>query len=342
ANPSSAHSEGRAARAGMERARADIAATLGWRPDIRFTSGATEAIGLVLARVRTEALFASAAEHAAFRRAARAPEPIPVTREGIVEPERVAEAIAGAERPLVAVQAVNNETGVIQPLDEIAPVVAEAGGLLFADCVQSAGKIPLPDADFISISAHKVGGPPGVGALLVKDLGALAALSGQEKGYRPGTQNLPAIMGFAAAVGAGSGWLSGMAALRARLEEAIGPYGAEIAGGGAPRMPTIALYRMPGVRSEMQLVEFDLAGIAVSVGSACSSGSMKPSPVLSAMGWSEDEAREVIRVSFGRGTGEADVDAFAEAWRALASKHGLEPRGKEAGGEMRAASGQAA
>ncbi|ATE64907.1 cysteine desulfurase family protein [Rhizorhabdus dicambivorans] len=312
ANPSSPHAEGRAARAALEDARARIARALGATGTILFTSGATEALEIALRRGRGERSLVSAVEHDAVRRAAPAAGRLPVSADGIVQPGPLK---AGT---LVAIQAVNNETGVIQPLGELGVVVREAGGLLLADCAQSAGKMPLPDADFIGISAHKLGGPPGIGALIVRDLTTLEPSGGQEQGYRGGTENLPAVLGFAVAAEADAAWLDRARILRARLDAAIRENGGAIVADGAERLPTIASYRMPGVAATGQLIRFDLAGIAVSAGSACSSGSLKPSHVLAAMGWSEGDAREVIRVSFGRDTNEADIDRFISEWRAIA------------------------
>ena len=174
-----------------------------------------------------------------------------------------------------------------------------AGGLLLADCAQSAGKLPLPQADFLVIAAHKLGGPPGIGALLVKDPATLEAIGGQESGYRPGTPSVPLIMGFAAAVEADHGWYEQAKRLRAKLDNGIVEAGGEIVAADSPRIATIACYRMPAVPAAAQMMQLDLAGIAVSAGSACASGSLKTSHVLAAMGWPEDKAREVIRISFG-------------------------------------------
>lgn len=312
ANPSSPHAEGRAARAALEEARESIAAALGVEGTILFTSGATEAIEIALRRGKAERRLVSAVEHDAVRRAAPDAEKLPVSEDGLVQPAIID---AGS---FVAIQAVNNETGVIQLLGSIAATLREGGSLLLADCAQSAGKLPLPDADFIALSAHKLGGPPGIGALVVRDLTSLHPSGGQEQGYRGGTENLPAVLGFAAAVEASTDWLARARILRARLDAAIREAGGAIVADGAERLPTIASYRMPGVAATSQLIRFDMAGIAVSAGSACSSGSLKPSHVLAAMGWDEDEARQVIRVSFGRDTGEADIDRFVTEWRTIA------------------------
>lgn len=314
ANPSSPHAEGRAARAALEDARVRIGRVLDHDGTIIFTSGATEAVEMVLRRAKAERRLISAVEHDAVRRAAGDAVILPVAADGMVEPLP-----ASVANGLVAVQAVNNETGIIQPLGEIVETCRRSGALLLADCAQAAGKMPLPDADFIAVSAHKLGGPPGIGALLVRDLTTLAPSGGQEQGYRGGTENLPAILGFAAALEAGSAWLDRARILRARLDAAIRESGGLVVADGAERLPTIASYRMPGVPAATQLIRFDMAGIAVSAGSACSSGSLKPSHILAAMGWDEPAAREVIRISFGPETLESDIDRAIGQWRTIAS-----------------------
>lgn len=313
ANPSSPHAEGRAARAALEEARGRIAAALGWSGKIVFTSGASEALAIALKRAKAGARLVSAVEHDAVNRAAPGAETLDVDRQGIVHLRK-----QGPGGTLIAIQHVNNETGVIQPLGEIAAEVRASGGLLLADCAQSAGKLPLPDADFIALSAHKFGGPPGVGALLVRDFALLEPSGGQEQGYRSGTENLPAILAMTAALEEGSAWMVEAARLRALLDAAILAGGGAIVAADAPRIATIASYIMPRVPSAAQLIRFDQAGFAVSAGSACSSGSLKPSRVLAAMGLGEREARESVRVSFGRNTSEEDVRLFAQTWAGMA------------------------
>jgi cysteine desulfurase len=320
ANPSSPHAEGRAARAQLEDARRRIAAALGWEGALIFTSGATEAISLVFERAKAGAFIVSAVEHPAVLRSAPDARQLAVTPDGLLDLEDLGRALEGADRPLVAVQSVNNETGVVHPIEAVAARVKAAGGLLLVDCAQSAGKLPLPDADFVIVAAHKFGGPPGIGALLVKDTASLTAIGGQEGGYRPGTAAVPSIMGFAAACEADHGWYEEAKRLRARLDEGILAAGGDIVAGTAPRIATIACYRMPGVPGASQMMQLDLAGIAVTAGSACASGSLKTSHVLTAMGYSEAAAREVIRASFGPQTGEADIDALLHEWRALFGK----------------------
>ncbi|MCP1471381.1 cysteine desulfurase [Sphingobium sp. OAS761] len=311
ANPSSPHGDGRAARAALEHARGKICAALGWDGHVLFTSGATEAIAIGIGRARVKRVATSPVEHDAVLRVTGHADRLAVDANGMV---REFDGRGG----LLAIQHVNNETGVIQPLDGI----CRGGAILFADCAQSAAKLPLPDADMIAISAHKFGGPPGIGALLVRDLALLEASGGQEQGYRAGTENLPAVLGMAAALAACTDWLPRAAALRAMLDAGIDAAGGQVVARDAPRIPTIASYRMPGVSARAQLIRFDMAGISVSAGSACSSGSLRTSHVLGAMGWSDAEAGEVIRVSFGPGTREEDISRFLLEWAAMAERGG--------------------
>ena len=315
ANPSSQHAAGRAARAALEDARGRVAAALGWAGEVIFTGGATEALAIGWGRAKAQRKFAGAVEHPAVLRHADAEGGealIAVDAAGRVDPARLPEA------GLIAVQQVNNETGMIQPLAEIAAHQHARGGILLADCAQGAGKLPLPDADLIAIAGHKLGAPPGIGALLVRDSALLEPAGGQERGYRPGTENLPYIIGLATALEADRSWLAGAAELRAYLEAGLQALGAEVIAAEAPRVPTIGAYRLPGVNASLTLIRCDAAGVAISAGSACSSGSIKPSPVLMAMGMPESAAREVFRVSIGRGTTREDLDAFLAVIRAIA------------------------
>jgi len=319
ANPSSPHAEGRAARAALEDARARLKAALGWQHDLIFTSGATEALAMALSRTDADARLVTSVEHDAVHRVAPDAFIVPVASDGVVATDALFGRLSalGAKRPLVAIQQANNETGVLQPLAELGAVVREKGGILLADCAQTAIKIDLPDADLIAISAHKFGGPPGIGALLVRDLSLISPSGGQEKGYRGGTENLPSAIGFATAAEAGRGWMARAADLRQHMDAAIEAAGGQIIAKAADRLPTIAGYRMPGKAASAQLIQFDMAGIAVSAGSACSSGTLKTSKVLTAMGLDEDAANEVIRVSFGPETGRADVYRFLETWQRI-------------------------
>lgn len=318
ANPSSPHADGRAARAALERARADVADALGWRHDIIFTSGATEAIAIAAARTKVSGRSYGETEHDAVGAAIHEGALLPVDLNGLID-MRALDSALSAGPALVAIQQVNNETGVIQPLASIAERVREAGSLLLADCAQGAGKRELPDADFIAVAAHKVGGPPGFGALLVKDISNLATSGGQERGYRRGTENLPAAAGLAAALKsrAFADAMPGLQKLRTQLEDEIVASGGLVIAAEVERSAAIGAYAMPGVASVSQLVQFDLAGIAVSAGSACSSGSMKPSRVLEAMGINAEIASTVIRVSFGPQTTETDIVRFVATWRGI-------------------------
>ncbi|WP_176595623.1 MULTISPECIES: aminotransferase class V-fold PLP-dependent enzyme [Sphingobium] len=334
-NPSSPHADGRAARAVLEDARRRIGAALGWDGHVIFTSGASEAIAIALTRAKASRILTSPVEHDSVLRVTSNADRLKVDTNGLFmshsreggNPSPNISSLAASEMDprlrgddkgaaLLAIQHVNNETGVIQPLDAI----DRKGIILFADCAQSAAKLPLPDADMIAISAHKFGGPPGIGALLIKDLTLIHPSGGQEQGYRPGTENLPAILAMAAALEARTDWLPKAAILRAKLDAAIEASGGQIIARNAPRIANIASYRMPGLSARAQLIQFDLAGISVSAGSACSSGSLKTSHVLHAMGWDEAEASEVIRVSFGTATSEADMDRFIAAWTKMAER----------------------
>ncbi|OWK32500.1 cysteine desulfurase family protein [Sphingomonas mucosissima] len=325
ANPSSPHAEGRAARAALEEARATIGAAYAWRGEVLLTSGASESLWIALRRGTCGRQLISRVEHdAAVRAAGEGAEFITVTADGRVDPEELrrqllsgsASGDAPATRSLVCVQWCNSESGVIQPIADIARVVHDARGLLLVDAAQMPSSPELAEhADFVALSAHKRGGPPGIGALLVRDLATLVPTGGQERGYRAGTENLPAAMGYAAALSEPE---PDHAPLRARLDDAIRRSGGLVVADAAPRHPAIGSYRLPGVSANAQLIRLDLEQISVSAGSACASGSLKPSHVLRAMGWSEAETREVIRVSFGRTTTEADIDRFIQAWRNMA------------------------
>lgn len=326
ANPSSPHAEGRAARAALEDARDRIRAALGWTGDVILTSGASEAIALALRGRGIHETLATEVEHDAVLRIEQGFQRLGVDRNGLVS-TRYGGGICAYLDPREAaeffvVQSANSETGVLQPLGDINTRRHEdfvgRPTFLMSDCSQTAGKLPLPDADLIVVSAHKLGGPPGIGALLVRDLGLVAPTGGQERGYRGGTENLPGALGFAAALEAPRDWFDGVGVLRETLDAAVIASGGEVIAEHAPRIPTIASYRMPGVSSAAQLIRFDMAGFAVSAGSACASGSLSPSHVLAAMGYSPDAAAEVIRVSFGWTTTVEDVARFAEAWTGVA------------------------
>ncbi len=326
ANPSSPHAEGRAARAALEAARAAIATTYGWAGEVLLTSGASESLAIALGRSVATRKLVSAVEHDAVFRAAPDAETLRVDNMGLVTPALFrwldSDGFGNPDnaRTVVVTQWCNSETGVRQPVAAVAQAVHAAGHLLLVDAAQiPAGADPdvAAHADFVALSAHKRGGPPGVGALLVRDLATLTPTGGQERGYRPGTENLPGALGYAAAL-AEPEPVERWATLRARLDDAITRSGGEVVAAAAPRHPAIASYQMPGVASAAQLIRFDLAGIAISAGSACASGSMKSSHVLAAMGWPEAAAREVVRISFGRDTSEADVERAITTWREVA------------------------
>ncbi len=320
ANPSSPHAEGRKARALLEEARTTLAEVLGWRHDVIFTSGASEAVEIAAARARTPGKAHGATEHAIVPHAMGAKSrTIPVGSDGLID-EAELDALLADGPALVAIQMVNNETGIFQPLDRLGPRIREAGSLLLADCAQSASKMPLPDADFIALSAHKLGGPPGIGALLVRDLNTLEPVGGQEKGYRRGTQDAPSAMAFAAALAAKPYDMERLTMLRRRLDEGIRLAEGIVIGEESPRLPTIGAVSLPGASSATLLVQFDLAGISVSAGSACSSGKMKESAVLAAMSVTPEVAGGFLRISFGPDTSEDDVDAFLSEWRRIASR----------------------
>jgi cysteine desulfurase len=322
ANPSSPHAEGRAARAALEDARERVRAALGWDGEVVFTSGASEALAIGLGRAKAERRIVSAVEHDSVFRGAPDAIVLPMA-EMEVDREVLAESLAAASRPLVAIQTVNSETGIIQPLDDLARQVRGAGGLLLADCAQSAGKSPLPDADLITVSAHKLGGPPGIGALLIKDFGMIEPSGGQERGYRGGTENLPGALGFAAALDVASSaaeWDLNVADSLFRMENFLRAAGAEIIGADAARSLLITAVAMPNMSAAAQLIHFDRAGFAVSAGSACSSGSLKASRTLQAFGLAPEIMARTIRVSVGWSTTEEDIRAFVSAWIRIAEQ----------------------
>jgi cysteine desulfurase len=320
ANPNSPHAEGRASRALLEEARSTIAQALGWRHDVIFTSGASEAVEIAAGRAPVARRAHGATEHAIVPFAMGPSSTIiPVGPDGLIDEEALDTVLADGPA-LVAIQHVNNETGIVQPLERLAPRIREAGSLLLADCAQSAGKLPLPDADFIAACAHKLGGSPGIGVLLARDLMTLEPVGGQEKGYRRGTQDAPNALAFAAALAARRWDMDRLAALRSRLEAGVKDSGGVVIGEDSPCIPTIGAISLPGAASASLLVQFDLAGIAVSAGSACSSGAMKGSAVLAAMGVREDVAGGFLRISFGPDTSDTDVDRLLAEWRRISER----------------------
>ena len=328
-NPSSVHRRGRAARHIVERAREPVAALLGdVDPSaVIFVSGGTEANHLALIGAGRERVLVSAVEHDSVRHAVPAAEIIPVGPEGIVDLDALDRLLGADLRPaLVSVMYANNETGVIQPVAEIAAIVRRNGALFHCDAVQAAGKLALEagaiGADLVTLSAHKIGGPTGIGALVVTggiELAPLLRGGGQEHRRRAGTENLPGIAGFAAAAAAEIADYERVAALRDGLEAEIAMTArdAVVLGAAANRLPNTSAIAMPGVAAETQVVALDLDGVMVSAGAACSSGKVGPSHVLAAMGVAPEIAASTIRVSLGWSSSEAEIDHFLRAWTAL-------------------------
>jgi cysteine desulfurase len=317
-NPSSLHSEGREARALLEAARDHIAAVANCLPEaVVLTSGGSEALELALAPHAR--VLASATEHMAVLAARPDIVRLPVDVSGQLDLGAL-EAALKAGPALIAVQHANNETGVIQPLDEIAAIAAAHESPLLVDCVQSAGKLPLPRAAYRALSAHKMGGPMGAGALIAAPSAPLMAREGaQERGHRPGTPALAAHAGWAAALAAPSPDWSQVALRRTILEARLVAAGATIHGAAAPRLPNIISIGLPGVLATTQLMALDLEGFAVSAGAACSSGKASASHVLAAMGLGQSSA-QAIRVSLAPTTTDEELDAFAAAWEAMATR----------------------
>lgn len=348
ANPSSVHSEGRAAKRILETARRQVAALVGGEPaHVVFTSGATEAAATLLsprwtmgrAPLTFSALYVSAADHPCIlkggRFSASAINTIAVRPDGLVDLADLEAKLAAHDRgeglPLVAVHAVNNETGIIQPLEEIGRIAKAAGAVVVIDAVQAAGRISLDIsagyADYLILSSHKIGGPKGAGAIVGSaDLMMPEPLingGGQEKGHRGGTENLAAIAGFGAAASEALGKLSGidaLAAMRDRFEAAILAHvpDAVIHGRGAPRVANTSFFSIPGTKAETAQIGFDLGGVALSAGSACSSGRVGPSHVLEAMGLGDQAS--ALRVSIGHATGEDELALFDAALANIARR----------------------
>ncbi len=342
-NPSSVHAEGRQARRLVEDARAAVAAAVGARaPDVVFTSGGTEANALALtpglrrgAGEPVRRLLVSAIEHPSVLSGGRfSPEAIGtigVTGSGLIDLDHLRRLLAEGPPALVSVMLANNETGALQPVGEVADIVHEAGGLLHVDAIQALGKIPLDikamRGDLVTLSAHKIGGPKGVGALVmaeeVQGLEPLLRGGGQELGRRAGTENVAGISAFGAAVRAAMAALYGDAVrlrgLRDRLEAGLKKTpGMLVFSADVPRLPNTTLFSVPGLKAETAVIGFDLGGVSVSSGSACSSGKVQPSHVLEAMGFGKELAQGAVRLSLGWSTSEADIDLALEAWRKLA------------------------
>jgi cysteine desulfurase len=342
-NPSSVHAEGRHARRLVEEARAGVARAVGALPrNVVFTSGGTEANALALtpglrpdSAPPVERLLVSAIEHVSVLAGGRFPTEaigtIGVAGTGLLDLDRLRALLQSGPPALVSVMLANNETGAVQPVAEASEIVHAAGGLLHVDAIQAFGKIPFDinslNADLITVSGHKIGGPKGVGAVVlaegVRGLEPLLRGGGQELGHRAGTENVAGIAGFGAAVKAAMDSLQNDAVrlenLRNRFETGLRQTpGAIVFSGGVPRLPNTTLFTVPGMRAETAVIGFDLEGIAVSSGSACSSGKVQPSHVLKAMGFGPEIAQGAVRLSLGWSTSSADIDRCLEAWRKLA------------------------
>ncbi len=332
-NGSSVHRHGRRVRAEIESARDAVAELCGVDRDaVVFTSGGTEANNQVVQGASTRRVLVSAVEHPSVATVTLRAEVVPVNRDGVVDLAALGEMLSeNGEGALVCIMAANNETGVVQPVAEAAEVVRRAGAILHCDAVQAPGKIDFDartlGAHTYAVSGHKIGAPAGVGALIAADPSArpdaLIRGGGQERYHRSGTENLIGIAGFGAAAAAtASAWreeAEHTRALRDELEQRLGNR-AEVAGARAPRLPNTCNIILTGVESETQVMALDLAGISVSAGAACSSGKVRKSAVLDAMGYGEEEAGSAIRVSLGRNSTKSDIDAFVAEWSKLAER----------------------
>ncbi len=339
-NASSVHEPGRRARAQVDRAREQVAALAGAKPDqVIFTSGGTEADNLALKGVGDRRLMVSAVEHGAVLAPALLRDPgceiLPVDGAGRVDLTALETALATTEKPsLVSVMYANNETGVIEPVAEVAALAHARGALVHSDTVQAAGKISLDievlGADMISLAAHKIGGPQGVGALILREdmeLDAQQVGGGQERGRRSGTENVAGIVGFGIAAELAAANLdryATLATLRDELERRVRRLAQDciVFGDQVARLPNTSCLTMPGVKAETQIMAFDLEGIAVSAGAACSSGKVAPSHVLDAMGVPPEVALTAIRVSLGWDSTAADVDRFVDCWQRIRERAG--------------------
>ncbi len=335
-NPSSVHSHGRAARRIVEDARRQVAGLAAAdTATVVFTSGGTEANNLALRGCGRTRILVSAVEHPSVLEAAEKIETIPVDADGVVDLDALQGMLRDGEGAVVSIMLANNETGVIQPVTRAAAIAHEAGALFHCDAVQGAGKLPLDfgalGVDMLTLSAHKIGGSKGAGALIVADHVQLASIirgGGQERGRRSGTENVSGIAGFGAAAEQAAAEVSSagnLSALRDMLEERVlaDISGARIVAGKADRLPNTSCIALPGISAETQVMALDLAGFAVSAGSACSSGKVKPSHVLAAMGHDNDIAACAIRISLGHGNSEADTEGFIAAYRDFATRAGV-------------------
>lgn len=334
-NASSVHRNGRLARRAIEDARDQVGALVNANPnDVLFTGGGTEANNLALRGYNADLNLISAIEHPSVLQACDKFKSIPVNEEGVVDLTELDKMLSDADgRVLISVMLANNETGVIQPVSEIVRVAKTHAALVHCDAVQGAGKISVDmgelGVDMMSLSSHKIGGPQGVGALIVKaglDLEAQLRGGGQEKRKRAGTENVAGIAGFGTAAGSALKKLDAMTHLVMLRDQIISGVrnlvSVRVYGEAAERLPNTVCLSMPGVTAETQLMAFDLAGVCVSAGSACSSGKIEPSHVLAAMGVDDNEALSAIRVSLGWDNTSADVEQFVDAWGAIYVKAG--------------------
>lgn len=331
-NPSSVHRYGRRARAFVETARRQVATLVGALPaEVVFTSGGTEANCLALSGTGRRRILVSAIEHDSVRKAVPNAEVVPVSGDGVVDLVALEHALASSREPaLVSVMFANNETGVLQPVAEVVRLARAHGALVHCDAVQGAGKAPLDlhaiGIDYLSVSAHKLGGPTGVGALVVRNgvpLSTDRRGGGQEASRRAGTENVSGIAGFGAAAAEAVSGLD-VAGLRDRVEVSlvkIAP-SARVFGKNAPRLSNTTCISMPGVPAETQVAALDLAGVNISAGAACSSGKVQGSAVLSAMGVPEGEIASATRISLGWNTRSADIESLIAAWRELYTRVG--------------------
>ena len=329
-NPSSVHAMGRAARHRIEAARRAVAALVGREDvDVIFTSGGTEADALAVRGLGRDTILVSAIEHDAVLAAAPSAARVPVTGDGIVDLHALQDMLEDTQSGLLCVMWANNETGAVQPVAEIARLAHAAGWLLHVDAVQGAGRLDpadLAEADSIALSAHKIGGPPGVGALLIREglaVTPMIAGGGQERGRRSGTENDVGIAGFAVAAAAAAeerdAEATRLRALRDRIGQGTHARASEarIMAGAAERLCNTLSLALPGVAAETQVMALDLAGVAVSAGSACSSGKVKRSHVLDAMFPDDPIAGQAIRVSLGWASTDEDADRFLHVWGAM-------------------------
>lgn len=326
-NPSSVHQVGRKARGALDKARRQVADLVGAQPtEVIFTSGGTEANNIALRGAGRRRLLVSAVEHESVRNAAPEAVVIPVDGNGVVDLAALERALAASDEPaLVSVMLANNETGVLQPVAEVVTLARAAGALVHCDAVQAAGKIVVSvhglGVDYMSLSAHKIGGPTGIGALVARDGAPLASdrLGGGQESYRrAGTENVAGIVGFGAAAAEAAQGLD-VTDLRDRLELAlvqIAP-GARVYSAAVPRLGNTSFVSMPGVSAETQVMALDLANVCVSAGSACSSGKVHQSAILAAMGVPAAEAGCAIRISLGWNTQSGDIERLIAAWRDL-------------------------